>query len=250
MSQVHDPAADRDDPQPASGEPALTLANVGVSYRRGLLRREEFWALRGLDLEVNRGENLGVIGRNGAGKSTLLRLLSGIYAPDEGSIDHHGNSASLLSLQVGFIAHLSGRDNAILSGMMLGKRKQEMQVLLAQIIEYSGLHQAIDKPLRTYSTGMRARLGFAVSYYADADILLIDEVLGVGDTQFRQKSATTMRERIQSNKTVVLVSHNPRMIRALCTRVLWIEAGAVRDCGDLGVLDDYERASKKEKLVL
>ena len=133
---------------------------------------------------------------------------------------------------------------------MLGKTRAEMIDLIPQITEYSELHKAIHKPLRTYSTGMRARLGFAVSYYADADILLIDEVLGVGDSQFRQKSANTMRERIHSNKTVVLVSHNPKIIRALCTRVAWIDSGAVRKVGDLSVLDEYESTVVQERLDL
>jgi len=171
---------------------ALTLEGVGVCYRMGVLRRSQTWALREMSFELNRGENLGVIGRNGSGKSTLLRLMSGIYNPDEGSIDHHGNRASLLSLQVGFLPHLSGRENAVLSGMLLGKSRQDMIALMDDIVDYSELDGVLDRPLRTYSSGMKARLGFAVSLYADADILLIDEVLGVGDTAYREKSAKTM----------------------------------------------------------
>jgi len=206
--------------------------------------------LRSLSLELFRGENLGVIGSNGSGKSTLLRLLSGIYAPDEGAVDLYGNRASLLSLQVGFVPHLSGRQNAILSGMLLGKSRAEMIDLIPDIVEYSGLHRSLENPLRTYSSGMKARLGFAVSLFADADILLIDEVLGVGDTAFREKSAATMRERVASNKTVVLVSHNPRMIRSLCSRVAWLEQGRLKEVGDTSLLQTYEQTIRSKRVKL
>ena len=218
----------------------LSLKDIGICYRRGFLKRNAFWALRNVSFDVHHGENLGVIGKNGSGKSTLLRLLSGIYEPDEGTIDHHGNTASLLSLQVGFIGHLNGRQNAVLSGMLLGQTKERMISLLPTIIEYSGLEESIDQPINTYSSGMRARLGFAVSYYADADILLVDEILGVGDSAFREKSADTMRERINSNKTVVLVSHSAQIIRSLCTRIVWIDDGKLKEVGGLDVVDRYE----------
>ena len=231
-------------------EVALELKDVGVCYRKGLFSRHNFWAIRDLSLTLYRGENLAVIGRNGSGKSTLLKLLTGIYSPDEGIYDNFGHSASLLSLQVGFVPHLSGRQNAILSGMLLGRSQADMVALMPQIIEYSDLVNAIDQPLRTYSSGMKARLGFAVSHYADADILLIDEILGVGDTAFREKSAQTMRERIESNQTVVMVSHNSPLLRLLCSRVLWLERGRVRELGGIDVLDRYEASFKEEALNL
>ena len=231
-------------------EAVLTLEDVSLCYRQGILRRQEHWALRNINLTLHRGENLGVIGHNGSGKSTLLRLLSGIYAPDKGKIDHHGNRASLLSLQVGFLAHLTGRENAILSGMLLGKSREYMINVLPDIVEYTELARSIDKPLRTYSSGMKARLGFAVSYYADAEILLVDEILGVGDTSFREKSAATMRDRIASNNAVVLVSHNPKLIRSLCTRVIWLENGKIVDSGDMVVMDRYEQSIRNTRLEL
>ena len=234
----------------SAATPALTLENAGVCYRGGILRRHEHWALQDLTLEIYRGENIGVIGVNGAGKSTLLRLLSGIYQPDAGTINHHGNKASLLSLQVGFVPHLSGKENAILSGMLLGKTRQEMTELIPEIIKYSELDLSFYRPIRTYSSGMKARLGFAVSYFADADTLLVDEILGVGDSGFREKSANTMRERIQSNRTVVLVSHNPKMISSLCSRVAWLEKGRLRAVGGLELLDEYEASARSQPLKL
>lgn len=215
-----------------SHEVALTLDNVGIKYRRTYIGASSAWAIRNMSFQVYRGETLGVIGRNGAGKSTLLRVLAGIYAPDEGCVDHHDNTASLLALQVGFLPYLTGRQNAILSGMLLGRSKAEMEQRLPRILEFTGLHEVIDNPLATYSSGMKARLGFGVSYYAEADILLIDEVLGVGDVEFRAKSTQAMREKIKSNSTVVLVSHNPGMIRRLCDRAVWIEHGRVHKVGD------------------
>ncbi len=215
-----------------TGEVSLTLDSVGVRYRRSYIGGTTGWALEDVSFTVYRGETLGVIGRNGAGKSTLLRVLAGIYAPDKGTVDHHHNTASLLALQVGFLPYLTGRQNAILSGMLLGRSKPEMEQRLPSILEFTGLHDVIDDPLATYSSGMKARLGFGVSYYAEADILLIDEVLGVGDVEFRAKSTQAMREKIRSNSTVILVSHNPGMIRQLCDRAVWIEHGRVRKIGD------------------
>ncbi len=210
------------------GERLLRLENVGVSYtRRGGLRRQPpFWALEDVSLEIFRGETLGVIGRNGVGKSTLLRLLAGIIRPDRGSISFDRPChISLLSLQVGFIPQLTGRENAVLSGMLLGMRRKEIEARMGEIIAFAELEDFIDQPISTYSTGMRARLGFSVAFQADPDILLVDEVLGVGDAEFREKSARAMRQKICSNRTVVLVSHNPQTIRNLCDRALWVEKG-------------------------
>ncbi|RMG92892.1 MAG: ABC transporter ATP-binding protein [Zetaproteobacteria bacterium] len=224
---------------------ALTLDRVGVAYRirEGLFRSRLFWALQDVSFDVFYGETLGVIGRNGAGKSTLLRLLSGIIAPDKGKISTFDNRASLLTLQAGFIPHLTGRENAILSGMMLGMSREQIMEKMSEIAEFAELGDFIDQPAWTYSTGMRVRLGFAVAVQADPDIILIDEVLGVGDRVFRRKTAQLMQEKIQSDKTIVLVSHSLEMVRQLCDRVVWIERGKVRMEGDpKTVLSAYTRA--------
>jgi lipopolysaccharide transport system ATP-binding protein len=143
-----------------------------------------------------------------------------------------GSRASLLTLQVGFVHHLSGRDNAILSGMLLGLSRREMVARMAEIAAFAELEARIDEPVSTYSTGMRARLGFAVAFLADPDILLIDEVLGVGDAEFQQKSRAAMRAKIRSEKTVIVVSHNPSVVQELCDRVVWIHEGVTEFEGD------------------
>jgi lipopolysaccharide transport system ATP-binding protein len=215
-------------------EPVLRFQDVGVRYKKSLkiFRNPGHWALRHVSFDVFHGETLGVIGRNGSGKSTLMKLMAGIISPNEGSQQSAASSVQLLSLQVGFLGHLSGRENAIMSGMLLGLRKNDIINRLDDIIEFSELGKQIDDPVRTYSAGMRARLGFAVANQTDPDVLLIDEALGVGDAHFREKSKAVMSARIDSDKTVVMVSHNEDTIRQFCNRVIWIEAGGIRQIGD------------------
>jgi lipopolysaccharide transport system ATP-binding protein len=226
-------------------DPVLRIKNVGVSYRRraGISRWSHYWVLKDISLDLYHGETLGIIGRNGVGKSTLLKLLAGIIAPDCGEILSKGCSVSLLSLQVGFIPHLTGRENAILSGMLLGLCRKDIEEKMDQIIAFSELQDFIDQPVKSYSVGMRARLGFSAAFHADPDILLIDEVLGVGDLEFRQKSSIAMKEKINSNKTVILVSHDISTIRELCDRVVWIDQGKTRCEGGVDlVLDAYKES--------
>jgi len=170
----------------------------------------------------------------------------GIINPDRGTIHLDIRChISLLSLQVGFIPQLTGRENAVLSGMLLGMRRKEIEARMDDIISFSELRDFIDQPISVYSTGMRARLGFSVAFQANPDILLVDEVLGVGDAEFREKSAHVMRQKIRSNRTVVLVSHNPQTIRNLCDRAVWIEKGCTRLEGDPGsVLAAYAGSQK------
>jgi lipopolysaccharide transport system ATP-binding protein len=214
-------------------EPVLKLSDVGVYYKASLkvFNRKGFWALRNLNFEVYHGETLGVIGKNGAGKSTLLQLMAGIIEPDEGKIIRTSLTSQLLSLQVGFLPHLSGRENAVLSGILLGMRKRDVLGSMDEIIEFSELGEHIDDPVRTYSSGMKARLGFAVARQSDPDILLVDEVLGVGDSRFKEKSKKVMIDRIHSDKTVVLVSHNETTIKDLCDRVIWLDDGETQSIG-------------------
>jgi lipopolysaccharide transport system ATP-binding protein len=204
---------------------AISVEDVGIAYRRksGVFRQEKFWALSNVSFNVYHGETLGIIGRNGAGKSSLLRVLAGITAPDKGKVVNHGVSASLLSLQVGFVNYLTGRENAILSGMMLGMSKNEVLYRMKEIQEYSDIGEFFDQPVHSYSSGMRARLGFSVAINVDPDVILLDEVLGVGDIEFREKSSETIKTIIKSDKTVVLVSHNGSVIKRLCDRVVWVD---------------------------
>jgi lipopolysaccharide transport system ATP-binding protein len=214
--------------------PALHFDSVGVKYKKTLkiFHNPSNWALRNVSFDVFHGETLGIIGRNGSGKSTLMKLMAGIINPDEGIKSAAVSSVQLLSLQVGFLGHLSGRENAILSGMLLGMRKKDVTSCMDQIIEFSELGEQIDDPVRTYSTGMRARLGFAVANQTNPDILLVDEALGVGDAKFREKSKAVMSARIDSDKTVVMVSHNEETIKQFCDRVIWLESGEIKKIGD------------------
>lgn len=215
--------------------PIISLQNVGCHFkvRHGLMRYRLHEALNDVSFDLHRGETLGLIGKNGAGKSTLLRLLSRILLPNSGRIVFHENlSVSLLTLQLGFSPELTGRDNAIMGAMMLGYSKQEARDRLGTITKFSELQDWIDEPIKTYSTGMKARLGFAVAMELSPDVLLIDEVLGVGDESFRKKSSMLMKERMKSGQTVVFVSHQMDAVLNLCSTVVWIEHGATRMIGE------------------
>jgi len=209
-------------------EPIISLQNVAVRYKRtgNVFRRKSYFdALKAINLDIYSGETLGILGRNGAGKSTLLRIISGIILPDGGKVFNHGVSVSLLALQAGFDPNLSGRDNAILNGMLQGHRRREVEAQLDEIHEYSELQEFFFEPVRTYSTGMLSRLGFSITTMISPDVLLIDEVLSVGDTRFRKKAEDTMLAKIQAQQTVVLVSHSPQLITRLCNRVVLIDGG-------------------------
>lgn len=214
--------------------PLLSLASVGVCYRRRRTLRSAgalHWALSDVSFDVMSGETVGILGRNGSGKTTLLKVLAGIIEPDRGQVGRNHASISMLSLQVGFLPQLSGRENALLSSVLLGEDRMTAERNLEAIVQFAGLESCIDDPLATYSSGMRARLGFSVAYHTTPELLLIDEVLGVGDQEFREKSSAAIKELIKSDRTVVLVSHNLPTIRELCDRVVWVEGGKSRMVG-------------------
>lgn len=222
----------------------LRLENVGLYYsrRQGFMKRSRFWALKDVSFDLRAGETLGVIGKNGVGKSTLLRVLAGIIAPDTGNVELYrpGLRISLISLGAGFVPFLSGRENAILNGMMLGATRKEILLRMDEILAFSELKDFFDQPVNTYSTGMRARLGFSVALHLEPDVILLDEVLGVGDESFRRKSTEAMKQRIKSDKTVVMVSHQVPILKELCDRIVWIEDGKTRAQGAAPeVLDAY-----------
>ncbi|MDP8219082.1 MAG: ATP-binding cassette domain-containing protein [Candidatus Theseobacter exili] len=214
----------------------IAIHHVGVRYKKkghiSAKRKKYFWALRDVSMVLKHGETLGIIGRNGAGKSTLLRLMANIIKPDGGRIARREGQATLLSLQAGFDPYLTGYHNIILSGMLLGISRSGIARKMNQIISLSELGSHINELVRTYSSGMRTRLGFSAAYYADPDILLIDEVLGVGDIKFSEISSNLIHEKIKSNNTAVIVSHNIPMITQLCDRVIWIEKGKTKMTGD------------------
>ena len=221
----------------------ISLRNVGFTYRTrsGLLSIEKYQALDSINLEVFPGETLGVIGSNGSGKSTLLKILAGIYRPDQGSISATTSKISLLSLSLGFDPLLSGVQNALLSSMLLGASKSEAKQCLDRIVEFSELKEFIFRPVRTYSNGMRARLGFSVALNMKADVLLIDEALAVGDAKFRKKSEQAILKKLSGEQTVVMVSHSIAQIVRICNRVIYLKGGRVVAAGKPeDVIDAYK----------
>ncbi len=235
--------------------PVLRVSHLAKRYRLGefsgdtqlrevisqafsrLVRRErtetqELWALNDISFEVKKGEVLGIIGRNGAGKSTLLKLLSRITYPTSGSLQVRGRIASLLEVGTGFHEELTGRENIFLNGSILGMTRSEIEARLNDIVEFSGVEKFIDTPIKRYSSGMRLRLGFAVAAHLSPDILLLDEVLAVGDADFQKKCLNAMDDLHKSGRTVLFVSHNMAAIESLCTRCIWIDGGRIRADGD------------------
>lgn len=209
------------------GEIIVSLKDVGVRYKRrgGIFRKAQYFqALKGIDLDIHRGETLGLVGRNGAGKSTLLRVIAGIIQPDEGVVVNRGVSVSLLALQAGFDPELSGQDNAIISGMLMGYLRRQVEAKLEEITEFAELGDFMSQPVKTYSSGMRSRLGFAVAMHVMPDVLLLDEVLSVGDAAFKKKAESEMMKKIHSNQTVVLVSHSEGQIDRVCDRKITLSS--------------------------
>ena len=220
----------------------LTLKDT-LRNRTGDARREAggFWALRNISFSIDRGDILGVIGSNGAGKSTLLRTIGGIYTPDEGSMNVHGSVSALLSLGTGFKGELSGLDNIYLNGVILGFNRSAIEEHVENIINFSELSDFILQPVKNYSSGMRARLGFSIAAFLTRDIMLIDEILGVGDFRFREKSQEKMTELIQDGRTVVIVSHNLGSIKRFANKALWINRGQMVMQGEVEeVIERYE----------
>ena len=205
---------------------------VGISYDQGILRKDEFWALKEISFELKKGETLGIIGVNGAGKSTLLRLLSGIFPPDKGRIVVNGKIGSLIAVGAGFHPHMTGKENISLNGTILGMTKNEIREKYDDIIDFADIGDFIGAPVSTYSSGMRVRLGFAIAVHCEPDILLVDEVLSVGDLSFRNKCMKYMYNLRQKSRGVIFVSHNLEQIRMLCTRTIIMNKSEIVFDGD------------------
>lgn len=226
-------------------ETAIEVKDVKITYKlmknfsiqRNLLKRngekaEEFEAIRGVSFEVGKGKILGIVGKNGSGKSTLLRAIAGVFCPNSGTIDLKGNSVSLLSLGVGFKDTLTGRDNIYLSGMLLGFSDKQIKEKEQEIIGFAELGEFIDRPVKTYSSGMYSKLAFSITSNLETDIILVDEVLSVGDERFQKKSLAKMETLIQDkDKTVIIVSHSIETLEELCDRVMWLHEGRVKQMG-------------------
>ncbi len=217
-----------------------------TSIKKNLLhfkrqRADRFVAVKGISFYVREGEILGIIGKNGSGKSTTLNALAGIFSPDSGTIDLHDHSISLLSIGVGFQREMTGRENIVLSGMLLGFSEEQVREKEAEIIEFAELGDFIDKPVRTYSSGMYSKLAFSITAILETDIMLIDEVLSVGDQKFKKKSYNKMRKLISNkDRTVVIVSHSLDTLSKLCDTVMWMHDGQIKRIGEPGpVLEEY-----------
>lgn len=251
----------------ASEEAAIAARGLGVRFdlrqaRRRTLRRSLaaavgarpagdqgiFWALRDVSFSLAPGEILGVIGKNGSGKSTLLEVIAEIISPDEGAVQVAGRRPTLLTIGAGFERELTGRENIRLNSAYLGFSRKEIDQQMEPIEEFSELGQFLDQPLKTYSTGMRARLGFSIAIHTDPDILLLDEVLSVGDADFQEKSRQRLSEMIGRARAIVVVSHAPGFIEEICSKVLWLEKGRVRDFGEPErVISGYESTVQSKR---
>lgn len=195
-------------------------------------RHEDFWALSNVSFEVSHGQTFGIIGRNGSGKSTLLKCLAKIIYPTSGEIRHHGSMASLLEVGSGFHPELSGLDNIFLNGAILGMSKREIRQKIDSIIDFAGVGTFIDQPVKNYSSGMYVRLGFSVAIHVEPDILVVDEVLAVGDADFRKKCDQKFDEIKKSGRTTILVSHDMATVKSMCDQVVWLQGGKVCALGE------------------
>ena len=219
-----------------------SLKDYIIKHIKKQISYERFSALQNINLEINKGEVVGFIGLNGAGKSTLLKIIAGVQKPTVGKIEVNARVSPLLELGAGFDNDLTGRENIYLNGLILGYSKTFINDNIEHIIEFAEIKEFIDVPIKNYSSGMRARLGFAIATAKTPDILIIDEVLSVGDGRFRNKSENKMLELIQSDATVLFVSHSIGQIRRLCTRVVWLDKGSIKMMGTAQeVCDEYER---------
>lgn len=217
-----------------------------VTHLLGKQQYEEFSALRDVSFEVKRGEIVGIIGRNGAGKSTLLKVISGIFKPTSGKVVTAGRVAPMLELGSGFDMELSGHDNIFLNGAILGFSEEFLKSKYDEIVAFSELGEFIDMPLKTYSSGMLARLAFSVATMIEPEILIVDEILAVGDAAFQEKSRARMMELMSGGTTVLFVSHSMNQIREMCERVIWLEHGRVRAAGETQeVCDQYEQDTER-----
>mgnify|MGYP000021171371 CR=1 FL=1 len=224
-----------------SADRITSMKEYVVQMITGHLKYKEFWALQDVSFTLEKGEVLGIIGHNGAGKSTLLKVLAGILKPTKGSVVVRGNIVPMLELGSGFDFDMTGRENIFLNGAILGYSKEFLTAKCQEIIDFSELGSFIDEPLRNYSSGMLMRLAFSIATVVEPEILIVDEILAVGDADFQEKSKKRMMELMSGGTTVLMVSHTLSQIRELCDKVLWIEHGQVKGCGETQALcDAYE----------
>lgn len=224
-----------------------SLKEYALRLMRGRVKWREFYALRHVSFEVDKGEVIGIIGKNGSGKSTLLKIISGIMKPTEGTVAARGTVVPMLELGSGFDIDMSGRENIFLNGAILGYTEEFLRERYDEIVAFSELESFIDVPIRNYSSGMMARLAFSVAAVVDPDILIVDEILSVGDEEFQEKSRHRMMELMGGGTTVLFVSHNLDQIREMCSRVIWLDCGEIRDMGETDrVCEAYRNMRERE----
>ncbi|MEH2930795.1 ABC transporter ATP-binding protein [Candidatus Ventrimonas sp. KK005] len=225
----------------------LSLKEFLIRKLKGEVITQEFWALRDINFHINKGELLGIIGSNGSGKSTVLKVLSGIMPPSEGSIAINGKIAPILELSAGFDGEMTVKENIFLRGALLGYTKKFIMDKYEEIIQFAELREFENVAFRKLSSGMKSKLAFSLASFVTPDILILDEVLSVGDIAFRKKSEKRMHELFDSGVTTILVSHSIAQIREMCTQVLWLEQGKMKGIGETKILcDDYEKYMKKK----
>lgn len=236
-------------------ETVIELKNVGIKFNLSkekvdslkeyvikLIKKElmydEFWALKDVSFSIEKGDRVGILGLNGAGKSTLLKIICGVYKPSEGSVTHTGVIAPLLELGAGFDAQYTGRENIFLYGSVLGYSRKYLEEKYDEIVEFSELEKFIDVPLKNYSSGMKARLGFSIATIADPDILILDEVLSVGDAKFRKKSEKKIMDMFERGVTVIFVSHQLEQIKKICNKAIILQKGTLVAEGDIDTVSE------------
>lgn len=225
---------------------ANSLKEFCVRWLKRDLKSEDFWALTDVSFDVEKGDVIGIIGHNGAGKSTLLKVISGIMKPTKGTIEAHGNIVPMLELGSGFDMELSGRENIYLNGAILGYSEEFLNEKYDEIVTFSELGNFIEAPLRTYSSGMLARLAFSVACIVEPEILIVDEILSVGDADFQEKSRARMMELMTGGTTVFFVSHSLEQIREMCNKVVWLEHGKIQAVGKTEDICNMYEGAKHE----
>ncbi|SOY88847.1 ABC transporter ATP-binding protein [Cupriavidus taiwanensis] len=208
---------------------------------------KQFWALQNVSFDVKKGETVGIVGRNGAGKSTLLQIITRTLSPTKGEVAVNGRIAALLELGAGFNMEFTGRENVFMNGMLLGMSKEELQDKYDEIVEFSGIGQFIEQPVKTYSSGMFARLAFSVAVHSEPSVLIVDEALSVGDSAFQEKSVTRMKEIRDSGTSILFVTHSLPIVRNFCDRAVWLEKGKVKAVGErLSICEQYQLTVDEE----
>ena len=246
------------------GKDALIVENVGMKFNMSKekvndfkeyvirllkkeLKYEEFWALRDISFTLEKGDRLGILGLNGAGKSTLLKVIAGVFKPTEGRVVRKGKIVPLLELGAGFDKNYTGRENIFLYGSILGYSKKYLDEKYDYIVKFSGLKKFIDVPVKNYSSGMRAKLGFSIATIADPEILILDEVLSVGDAKFRKKSEKKILDMMEGGTTVLFVSHSLQQVQRICNKAMILEQGRIMTFGDIdSVSEIYEQMTESE----